>query len=97
VLFVQLYSQSKRQSKGHDIDTRIKDCSAIIEPATVIIEVIPNFEDRTTDFVIHKDRFGMAGKRIVCPFEKGRYLKQIDERGIAERKLDNLMGVSSPS
>lgn len=90
VLFAQLYSQSKRQSKGHDIDTRIKDCSAIVEPATVIVEVIPNFEDKTTDFVIHKDRFGMAGKRIVCPFEKGRYLKQLDDRGMTERKLDQL-------
>lgn len=90
VMFIQLYSQSKRAAKGHDIDTRIKDCSAIVEPATVIIEVIPNFDDKTSDFVIHKDRFGMAGKRILCPFEKGRYLKQLDERGSAERKLDQL-------
>lgn len=91
VLFAQLYSQSKRQAKGHDIDTRIKDCSAIVEPATVIIEVVPNFEDKTTDFIIHKDRFGMAGQRIMCPFEKGRYMKQLDERGLAERRLDNLL------
>jgi replicative DNA helicase len=91
VLFAQLYSQSKRQAKGHDIDARIKDCSAIIEPATVIIEVIPNFEEKTTDFVIHKDRFGAAGAKIVCPFERGRYLKQLDERGMAERRLDNLV------
>lgn len=91
VLFAQLYSQSKRQAKGHDIDTRIKECSAIVEPATVIIEVIPNFEERTTDFVIHKDRFGAAGARIMCPFEKGRYLKHLDVREQAVRKLDSLM------
>jgi replicative DNA helicase len=90
VLFVQLYSQSKRQAKGHDIDARIKDCSAIIEPATVIIEVIPNFEEKTSEFIVHKDRFGLAGKKIVCPFEKGRFLKQINEREMAERRLDTL-------
>jgi len=93
VLFVQLYSQSKRAAKGNDIDTRIKECSAIVEPATVIIEVIPNWEDKTTDFVIHKDRFGMAGSRIMCPFEKGRYLKQLDQRQIAERNLEKLQGL----
>ena len=89
-LFVQLYSQGKRPSK--DIDMRIKECSAIVEPASVIIEVIPNFDESTTDFVIHKDRFGMAGNRIVCPFEKGRYLKQLNDREMAERKLDRLVG-----
>lgn len=91
VLFVQLYSQSKRQAKGHDLDARIKDCSAIVEPATVIVEVIPNFEEQTTDFVIHKDRFGAAGARITCPFSKGRYLKQVSVKEQAERKLDELV------
>ena len=88
-LFVQLYSIGKRGGVK-DIDARIKECSAIVEPATVIIEVVPNFDDATTDFVIHKDRFGVAGTKIVCPFEKGRYLKQISEREMAERALDKL-------
>jgi replicative DNA helicase len=89
-LFVQLYSQSKRPSKGSDIDTRIKDCSAIVEPATVIIEIVPNHDELTTDFIIHKDRFGVAGSKITCPFEKGRFLKQISEKEQAERALDKL-------
>jgi archaellum biogenesis ATPase FlaH len=90
VLFVQLYSQGKRPSK--DIDMRIKECSAIIEPASVIIEVIPNFDESTSDFVVHKDRFGVAqGHRIVCPFEKGRYLRQLSQREQTERKLDRLV------
>ena len=91
VLFAQLYSQSKRQSKAQDIDARIKDCSSIVEPATVIIEMIPNFEDQTTDFLIHKDRFGRAGQKLICPFEKGRYLRQINDREQAERRLDQLL------
>jgi hypothetical protein len=88
-LFVQLYSVGKKGGTK-DIDARIKECSAIVEPATVIIEVIPNWEEATTDFVIHKDRFGVAGHKIICPFEKGRYLKQISEREVAERQLDKL-------
>ena len=88
-LFAQLYSMGKKGGVK-DIDARIKECSAVVEPATVIIEAIPNFEDSSTDFVIHKDRFGVAGKKIVCPFHKGRYLKQISDREIAERKLDKL-------
>ncbi len=85
VLFAQLYSVSKKGG-AKDIDTRLKDCTAIVEPATVIIEVVPNFEAQTSEFIVHKDRFGRAGNRIVCGFEKGRYVK-ISSDEIAEREL----------
>lgn len=99
-LFAQLYSMGKKGGVK-DIDARIKECSAVVEPATVIIEAVPNFEDSTTSFIVHKDRFGIAGKRFECPFEKGRYLKQLSpeqmkERGHkiqrlkAEKQFDNL-------
>ncbi|NDB85297.1 MAG: hypothetical protein EB127_21735, partial [Alphaproteobacteria bacterium] len=84
VLFAQLYSVSKKGG-AKDIDTRIKDCTAIVEPATVIIEVVPNFEAQTSEFIIHKDRFGRAGNKIVCGFEKGRYVK-ISMEEIVERE-----------
>lgn len=89
-LFVQLYSMGKKGGVK-DIDARIKECSAVVEPATVIIEAVPNFEESTTDFIIHKDRFGIAGTKIVCPFHNGRFLKQIGSRELAERKLDALV------
>jgi hypothetical protein len=102
VLFAQLYSLSKRGG-AKDIDARIKDCSAIVEPATVIIEVVPNFENRTSAFIIHKDRFGRAGHRIVCGFENGRYIMISDDEAqerekegklsSAERELDQLEGL----
>jgi hypothetical protein len=88
-LFVQLYSMGKKGGTK-DIDARIKECSAVVEPATVIIEAVPNFEDQTTDFLIHKDRFGVAGHKITCPFVKGRFLKQIDDRQAIERRLEKL-------
>lgn len=99
VMFAQLYSVSKKGG-AKDIDTRIKDCSAIVEPATVIIEVVPNFESQTSDFIIHKDRFGRAGTKITCGFERGRYIMvspdEVAEREknaklkIQEQKLDEL-------
>jgi replicative DNA helicase len=83
VMFAQLYSVSKKGG-AKDIDTRIKDCTSIVEPATVIIEIVPNFENKTSEFIIHKDRFGRAGSKIVCGFEKGRYV-MVSEDEIAER------------
>lgn len=87
VMFVQLHSQGKRGGVK-DVDARIKECSAIIEPATVIIEVVPNWDLHTSEFIIHKDRFGYAGHRIVCGFERGRYVEITDDE-MANREKDN--------
>lgn len=89
VLFAQLYSVSKRGG-AKDIDARIKDCSAIVEPATVIIEVIPNFENQTSEFIVHKDRFGMAGKKIICGFERGRYTMISDDEAQEKTRTGKL-------
>lgn len=78
VLFAQLYSVSKKGG-AKDIDTRIKDCSSIVEPATVILEIVPNFDNKTSEFIVHKDRFGRTGARIVCGFDHGRYVTLTDE------------------
>lgn len=85
VLFVQLYSIGKKGGVK-DIDARIKECSAIVEPATVIIEVVPDFETKTSSFIIHKDRFGEAGKRIVCPFDKGRFQEALSADELSQRE-----------
>jgi len=85
VLFAQLYSLSKKGG-AKDIDSRMKDCSAIVEPATVIIEVVPNFDAQTTDFLIAKDRFGRQGTKVVCAFERGKYIK-ITSDELAKREL----------
>jgi hypothetical protein len=93
VLFVQLYSMSKKGG-AKDIDARIKECSAVVEPATVIIEVIPNFESQTSEFIIHKDRFGRAGQKIVCGFEKGRYVK-ISADDVAQKELEGKLATQA--
>jgi len=86
VLFAQLHSIGKRNNK--DLDSRIKDCPVIYEPSTVVIEVIPNFDEMSSDFIIHKDRFGLAGKHIMCGFEKGRF---IDGEAFEQAKIDRLL------
>jgi hypothetical protein len=72
VLFAQLHSIGKRNNK--DLDSRIKDCPAVYEPSTVVIEVIPDFNLKTSKFLIHKDRFGAAGHQIECAFDRGRFI-----------------------
>lgn len=90
VVFAQLHSLGKRNNK--DLDNRIKHCPDIYEPSTVVVEIVPNFEDHTSDFIIHKDRFGFAGMRITCAFEKGRFisLDQNALKKIQDRKLDDI-------
>ena len=96
VLFVQLHSLSKRPAKGTELDGRIKECSFILEPASVVIEVIPDFKYKTTTFAICKDRFfGRTGKKTVCPFVDGHFMEAFkDKRALIEYqakcKLDEM-------
>lgn len=103
VVFAQLHSLGKRANK--DLDSRIKHCPDIYEPSTVVIEVVPNFNDQTSDFMIHKDRFGYAGQKVTCGFDHGRYVKLSDDfrdkiaekkRVAAEKRLDELEGKTTP-
>lgn len=80
VMFAQLWSLSKRPSKGTELDSRLKECSSIQDGASVIVEIVPNFEDKTTDFLICKDRFfGRKNKKLTCPYSNGRFLEAIEE------------------
>jgi archaellum biogenesis ATPase FlaH len=84
VLFAQLHSMGKRNNK--DLDSRIKDCPSIMEPSTVIIEVVPNFKTRVSDFLIIKDRFGLQGIKVTCKFEDGRF-EDISDEELVERTM----------
>jgi len=91
VLFAQLHSQGKRNNV--ELDSRIKECPGIIEPSTVILEVITDFENKMTNFVIKKDRFGFQGQRIACAFDKGKYVEVTPEHieKIKQSKINELM------
>lgn len=96
VLFAQLHSMGKRNNI--ELDSRIKECPGILEPSTVVIEVVPNFEDKTATFLIKKDRFGLQGQAIDCAFDKGRYvaitaehIKRMQQEKI--NKLQEMAGI----
>jgi hypothetical protein len=96
VLFAQLHSAGKRSK---DIDSRIKDIPAIMEPSTVVIEIVPNFQDKSSDFLIVKDRFGMQGTKLTCAFSNGRYVTMTEEhkQAVMQEKLDNIKnGIATP-
>lgn len=92
VVFAQLHSIGKRNNK--DLDSRIKHCPDIYEPSTVVIEAVPNFQDKTTDFIIHKDRFGYAGQRVVMAFHRGRF-QEIDAEALERIKQEKLDDIDS--
>jgi predicted ATP-dependent serine protease len=87
VIFAQLHSLGKRNNK--DLDSRIKMGPEIYETATVVLEMIPNFEDKTSDFLIVKDRFGLAGNRLTFAFDRGRYIP-MDPEAIAKRQQEEV-------
>lgn len=91
VLFAQLHSMGKRNNV--ELDSRIKECPGIIEPSTVILEVIPDFENKTTSFVIKKDRFGFQGAKVECAFDKGKYIEITPEHieNAQQGKISKLM------
>jgi replicative DNA helicase len=95
VMFAQLWSLSKRPSKDTELDSRLKECSSIQDGASVVVEIVPNFNESTTDFLICKDRFfGRKGDKLTCPYSKGRFLNAMTDtdlaKAIAQVKLDKL-------
>ena len=95
VMFAQLWSTSKRPAKDTELDSRLKECASIQDGASVVVEIVPNFKESTTDFLICKDRFfGRKGDKLTCPYQKGRFLDTVDmvdlARAIAQVKLDKL-------
>jgi replicative DNA helicase len=90
VVFAQLHSLGKRNNK--DLDNRIKHCPDIYEPSTVVVEIVPNFDEHTSDFIIHKDRFGYAGMKITCGFDRGRFVTMDSEaiKNIQHNKIDDI-------
>ncbi len=94
VMFAQLHSMGKRNNT--ELDSRIKDCPSVYEAATVCIEIIPDFETKTTAFHIKKDRFGYQGMKIECAFDKGRYVPITAEHmaKIQQGKINDLLSTA---
>jgi archaellum biogenesis ATPase FlaH len=91
VLFAQLHSLGKRNNV--ELDNRIKDCPSIYETSTVCVEIVPDFENKTTKFLIKKDRFGYQGMKIECIFDKGKYVEitAAQLQKIQQEKVESLL------
>ena len=90
VVCVQLHSLGKRNNK--DLDSRIIAGPTIYQAATVVIEMVPNFTNWTTNFLIKKDRFGLTGHRVELGFDNGRYVEIDDEfkRKVSQKQVKGI-------
>lgn len=73
VCFVQLNDGTS----GADFAGRVQNDKTIFNHSFLAVEIEPNFETKTTEFKVHKDRFfGHTGKTVMMGFEGGRYVLQ---------------------
>lgn len=83
VMFAQIYPAAGKRST--ELEDRIKMGKTVYETATVVMEIITDFENKVTKFLIRKDRFGFEGQYLNCYFDNGRY------RAIDEDELKDIM------
>lgn len=72
---VVVFAQIKPKSDSPDFTSRVQNDKTIYNHAFSVIEIVPDFKNRTTSFILHKDRFGLVqGKEIVTEFKDGKYV-----------------------
>ena len=72
VLMVQLKPDDK---EGRAIEDRVEGRKIIVKPATCILEASPDYQNRCTNFIVHKTRFSEHnGNAIPVGFSKGKYV-----------------------
>jgi archaellum biogenesis ATPase FlaH len=71
VMFAQIYPAAGKRST--ELEDRIKMGKTIYETATVVIEIVTDFNTYSSKFIVQKDRFGFQGKFLNCIFDNGRY------------------------
>ena len=71
-------TQMKGYKKDLDWKDRIVGTKAIAQPATFVVEVVPNKKNFTTNWIIHKARYGQTCK-VVTGFRHG-LIVPLDEK-----------------
>lgn len=73
VAFAQLHPSSEMP----DFAQRVQNDRTIVNHCFIAIEIIPDFETKTTQAIVHKDRMGGGqGKKYTFVFEGGRFVKE---------------------
>jgi hypothetical protein len=76
---VAVFAQLKPTSQAPDFKSRVEMDRTIYNDAFMAVEVVPNFETKTTKFVLHKDRLGIwPAREIEMKFVGGRYVFEED-------------------
>jgi len=77
-IFAQIQPAPSSESEWvPDFSTRIQGDKTFVNHCIMAIEIIPSFKDLTTQFYIHKDRYGSTqGSRLLFNYERGRLVEQ---------------------
>lgn len=76
IVFAQLHAESKNRV---ELEDRIKGSRTIFTVCTTCLEIIPNFEDRTTKWVLHKKRHRIGTEKlfVVTDYSNGKHVDQL--------------------
>lgn len=84
VVFAQMQPGSKDPKMSGDFATRIQGDKTFVNHSIMAIEIIPEFDSKTTKFVIHKDRFsGKQGQSLTFEYKMG-FLEEVEKVGHEE-------------
>lgn len=71
---VVVFAQLNPKSSAPEFQARVQNDKTIYNDAFNVVEIAPNDETKLTDFIIHKQRFGISqGSKVSLIFNAGRY------------------------
>jgi replicative DNA helicase len=82
VVMSQLSSQNSREDAQElDFQDRLRGCRDLITPATVAIELVPDYSLRKSRFYVRKNRYkgNTVGGWIELGYERGKFVSYSDE------------------
>lgn len=81
VVMSQLSSQKSEDEVELDFQDRLRGCKDLITPATLAIELIPDYKLRKSTFIIRKNRYkgNMVGGKIHFGYDRGKFVPYTEE------------------
>lgn len=93
---VVILGQLKSQAGKEEIpfEHRIKDGKSIFTVVTFAVEIIPNFADRTTEWLCHKKRHMKPGEAlsVTTKYEYGKHVDYIDPNEVIRENIEKSLG-----
>lgn len=91
VLFGQLKTQTGKEEL--QFEHRIKDGKSIFTVVTFAVEIVPNFAERTTDWICHKKRHLKPGESltVTTKYEYGKHMDYTDPNTVIRENIENTL------